>query len=86
MSKYASGLSTDEICKLEMSECEKILDVYDVAKEDKNIILGMIKQAYYMVKDSYKAGSIYNEMLKNHCSMSDEEIAKEYIAIKLRKR
>lgn len=23
MSKYASGLSTDEICKLEMSECEK---------------------------------------------------------------
>lgn len=54
MAKYGSGLSTEQVCKLECEEAKRELSKRGVPEHVIENITGMIEQAYYMLSESYK--------------------------------
>lgn len=67
MAKYASGLSTDQVCRLEVAECKERLSNYDVSEEDVDAIVGMIEQAYYLLKECNESSRCFEETIKSEC-------------------
>lgn len=81
MAKYAAGLTTRDICKLEVSECEEILGKYKVSKEDVAAITGMIKEAYYQLSKACASGRAMERLLDETCSLTDQEKFARYISL-----
>ena len=63
MGKYASGLTTASICKLEVKECEKILSTYNVSAEDIEEITSMIKEGWYQAHNMACSGRALEKMV-----------------------
>lgn len=47
MSKYGSGVSMKSVIEMECEEVEKILDKYQVAEEDKVVVMSAMKEMAY---------------------------------------
>ena len=52
MGKYGSGLTINDVCKLEVEEAKGILSSYGVSKEDTKTITDMIVEAYFQLTRS----------------------------------
>jgi UTP:GlnB (protein PII) uridylyltransferase len=65
MSKYASGISLNDVCKLEVEEAENILKKYNVNDEDKIAITDMIKEAYYQLHTSFASCRATERLLED---------------------
>lgn len=65
MSKYASGLTLDDVCKLEIEEAKMILEKYNVSDEDKTAITDMIKEACYQLHTSLASGRATERLLED---------------------
>ncbi len=71
MAKYNSCMATNDVCKAEVAEVRKILKKYKVNKEDTNIIIGALKEAYYQFHEVCAGGRamdrILGEILSDDC-------------------
>ena len=81
MAKYAAGLTTKDICKLEVSECEEILGKYKVSKEDVAAITDMIKEAYFQLGKAYASGRALERLLDETSSLTAQEKFARYISL-----
>lgn len=53
MAKYPGWFTTEEVCESECEEAKAVLEKYNVSEDDVETIIGMIKQPYFMLKQSY---------------------------------
>ncbi len=60
MGKYGSGLTINDLCKLEVKEAKEILGKYKVLDSDAEAITDMIKEAYYQ----FNRSDIYSRALE----------------------
>lgn len=81
MAKYGPGLTTRDICKLEVSECKEILGKYKVSKEDVAAITGMIKAAYFQLGKACASGRALERMLEETSSLTAQEKFARYISL-----
>lgn len=65
MSKYGSGLSSVDVCKLELEEMEEILNKYNVSKEDKKELKGMLTEAYFQLSRAYASARVLEKHAGN---------------------
>lgn len=49
-------MTSADKCEDVVAEVEEILESYDMFDHDKDIIIGSIRSAYFMLAESYKAG------------------------------
>lgn len=81
MAKYGPGLTTKDVCKLEISECKEILSKYKVSKEDVTNITDMIKEAYYQLGKACASGRAMERLLDENCSLTEQEKFARYITL-----
>lgn len=74
MAKYGSGLSTNDVCKLELEEMEEVLNKYNVTEEDKNNLMGMLEEAYFQLSQAYASARVLE---KHVCKMDFQTYLKE---------
>ncbi len=67
MAKY-NGLTVKDVCRLEVKEARGILKKYGVSKWDREIITGMIREAYFQLQESYKMSRIFEEYVMEKIS------------------
>lgn len=63
MGKYSCLLTTLEVCELECKEAYQILNKYRVPTDEAELVIGMIKQAYYLLSQSYETSRKVEEIL-----------------------
>ena len=54
--KYGSGVTTADVCELELEEMEQICSRYHMHDEDIEILKGMVSNAYYQLQKAYASG------------------------------
>ena len=54
--KYGNGVTTADVCELELEEMEQICSRYHMHDEDAEILKGMVSNAYYQLQKSYASG------------------------------
>jgi hypothetical protein len=75
MGKYFGGLTSSDVCKCEIEEARKILRSYRVRGEHTEIIIDMIKEAYYQLHQSMASARALERMY-NEVTGQDECIEK----------
>ena len=71
MAKYGSGLSSQDVCKLELEEMEGILKKYNVSEEDAETLKDMLKEAYFQLNKAYACGRVLEKHLKEDFKFQD---------------
>jgi arginine decarboxylase-like protein len=75
MSKYGSGLTINDVCKLEVAEAKEILKKYHVSEEDTQAITDMITEAYFQLSESAAAGRAFGRLFEE---VTEKCAEKEY--------
>ena len=71
MSKYGSGLTVSDICKLEVNKARTILASHNVNESDINLILNMIKEAYFQLNQANASNRALESLMeKKHVGYS----------------
>lgn len=64
MAKYGSGVCIRDVCALEVEEMTEILERYHVSDYDKDILTGMVKEAYFQLKNCADSGRAAEKLLE----------------------
>ena len=64
MSKYASGLSYNEILHLELDMINDVLNKYEMDEKDKKLIEATIVEGYYQAHTMARGGRVLQTMLE----------------------
>lgn len=83
MGKYSGYLSTDEVCKEEIKELKEILKPYHVLPGDIEEIEGMIKNPYYVLRQSYQMSNALENYIKDELG---EDALKDFFSKFVTKR
>ncbi len=86
MAKYGAGLTTNDICKLEVSECKKRLSKYGVSNSDTLAITGMIEEAYYQLGMAFASSRAIERLLDEFCPLSEKEKMARYMSLVMEER
>lgn len=74
MGKYASGLTVNDICKAEVAEVKKILEMYKISAADAELIIGTITEAYFQLNKAFASDRanirLFEKVVGKHLDVS----------------
>lgn len=82
MSKYGSGLTMQQICRLEVEECKEILKEYNVPASAVEAITDMIEEGWYQAHQACASGRVTERMLQE-ASVDMVEKFPRYMELKM---
>lgn len=87
MSKYGSGLTINDVCKLEIAEAKEILKKYHVSEEDTREITDMITEAYFQLSVSAASGRAFGRLFEEVTGKcAEKEYFGRYLALNAEER